>query len=85
VWPRLIDALIRGVAELVRSLWRVTRQVFHEVTGAFFILFAIIGGVSLWHEWRRGSEEWLIALAAGFTLMMTWFAVTAFRSARRVR
>ena len=85
MWPRLIDAVLRGGAELGRSFWRVTRQIFHEVTGAFFILFAVIGGVSLWREWRRGSEEWLIALAAAFTLMMTWFAVTSFRSARRVR
>lgn len=85
MWPRLIDALIRALAELVRSLWRVTRQVFHEVTGAFFILFAAIGGLSFWREWHRGSEAWLVALAAGFTLMMTWFAVASFRSARRVR
>lgn len=85
MWPRLIDALIRAIAELVRSLWRVTRQLFHEVTGAFFIVFAAIGGVSLWREWQRGSEEWLIGLSAGFTLVMTWFAVTSFRSARRVR
>ena len=85
MWPRLIDALIQAIAEFFRGLWRVTRQLFHEVTGAFFVLFALIGAFSLWREWRSGSEEWLVALAAGFTLMMTWFAVTSFRSARKVR
>ena len=85
MWPRLIDALIAALAEMFRTLWRVTRQLFHEVTGAFFILFAVIGAASLWRESRRGSAEWLIALAAGFTLVMAYFAVTSFRNARRVR
>ncbi len=68
-----------------RTLWRVGRQVFHETTGALFGLFAFSAATSAWRGWHRGSAEWIVALAAGFSLLMATFAVSAFRSARRVR
>jgi glycerol uptake facilitator-like aquaporin len=82
---RLMGALLAALAVFLRSVWRAARQLFHEATGAFFILFALIGAVSAWREWQRGSAAWLIALSLGFTLMMGAFAVASFRSARRVR
>jgi glycerol uptake facilitator-like aquaporin len=81
----VILALLAALAEFLRTLWRVARQLFHEVTGALFVLFAVVGAASVWHEWRRGSAEWLIGLAVAFTLMMAYFALASFRSARRVR
>ncbi len=68
-----------------RTLLRVSRQVFHETTGALFGLFAFSAATSAWRGWHRGSAEWIAAMAAGFSLMMAAFAVSAFRSARRVR
>ena len=82
---RLIGALILVLSGFLRSLWRVARQLFHEMTGAFFVLFALLGAASVWREWQRGSAQWLIGLSVAFTVMMTAFAVASFRSARRVR
>jgi hypothetical protein len=85
VADRLIAALIAALAAFARSVARVVRQLFHEVAGAFFLLFAAIGGVSAWRYWQQGSELWVFGLAAAFTVMMAWFAFASFRSARRVR
>ena len=82
---RVIDALLAALAEFFRALRRAARQVFHEVTGAFFLLFAAVGGVSTWRYWQRGSELWVLGIAVAFTVMMAWFAFAAFRNARRVR
>ncbi|HEV8384803.1 MAG TPA: hypothetical protein VGQ11_08015 [Candidatus Acidoferrales bacterium] len=82
---RLIAALWAALAAFVRSVTRVVRQLFHEVAGAFFLLFAAIGGVSSWRYWQRGSDLWVLGIALAFTLMMAGFAFASFRSARRVR
>ena len=81
----MIAALLAALAEILRSLGRVLRQMFHEVTGAFFLLFAVVGGFSTWRYWQRGSELWILGIAVSFTVMMAAFAFAAFRSARRVR
>lgn len=78
-------ALLVALAAFFRSIWRVIRQLFHEVTGVFFLLFAVIGGVNSWRHWQRGSALWIFGIALAFTLMMAVFAVAAFRSARRLR
>jgi glycerol uptake facilitator-like aquaporin len=81
----MIAALLAALAEFFRSLWRVIRQLFHEVTGAFFLLFAALGGASAWRHWQRGSDLWVLGIALAFTLMMAAFAFASFRSARRTR
>jgi hypothetical protein len=78
-------ALLAALAAFFRSFWRVIRQLFHEVTGAFFLLFAALGGASAWHHWQRGSDLWIFGIALAFTLMMAAFAFASFRSARRTR
>ncbi len=82
---RFIAALLAALATFFRSLWRVMRQLFHEVAGAFFVLFAALGGIYTWRHWQRGSELWVLGIALAFTLMMAAFAFASFRSARRVR
>jgi uncharacterized membrane protein YesL len=82
---RLLLALLAALSTAFQNFWRVLRQLFHEVTGAFFVFFAIFGVVSAWRHWRRNAEGWLIALSVAFALMMAAFAVVSFRSARRVR
>jgi len=89
---RLLLALWRAVQTFLDTLWRVARQLFHEVTGAAFLLLALGGALSTWRYWRSlppgshaPSQFWSIGLAAAFTLMMAAFSVSSFRSARRVR
>ncbi len=77
--------MLAALTAFVRSVVRVVRQLFHEVAGAFFLLFAAIGGVSVWRYWKLGSELWVLGIALAFTLMMAGFAFASFRSARRVR
>ena len=82
---RLIGALLVAASSFLRTLGRVALKLFHETTGALFVVLASLGAASAWREWQRGSAEWLIGLAVGFTVVMAGFAVASFRSARRVR
>jgi len=68
-----------------RALWRATRQTFHEVTGAMFLLFALEGFSSALRNFHRGAPLWPVWLTCAFALMMTGFGVSSFRMARRVR
>jgi glycerol uptake facilitator-like aquaporin len=85
VWLRLSSALLVAASRFLRTLRRVALKLFHETTGALFVVLAGVGAVSAWREWRRGSAEWLIALAVGFAVAMAAFAVASFRSAGRIR
>jgi glycerol uptake facilitator-like aquaporin len=78
-------ALWRSISVTLPTLWRVTRQLFHEVTGALFVLFAGYGAVAAWKEWKQRPTVWLMAFAVAYALTMTVFAVGSFRRARRVR
>ena len=65
--------------------WRVTRQLFHEFTGALFAVFAAYGGFIVWKEWKHRPAVWIMGFVVIYVLMMAVFAFTAFRRARRVR
>ncbi|HEV2287889.1 MAG TPA: hypothetical protein VGR81_02945 [Candidatus Acidoferrales bacterium] len=85
VRPDLISAAWRGGTTIVRTIWKVTRQLFHEATGSLFALFALYSGVAAWRQFHQTSNWWIAGLALGYTLMMAFFSVSSFRSARRVR
>ena len=68
-----------------RTLWRLARQLFHEVTGALFAVMALAMGLSAVRNWRSGSPRWTVYLAGAFAALMAFFAVAAFRSSRRVK
>jgi hypothetical protein len=80
-----LPLLWRSTKTFLRALWKALRQFFHESTGALFAMFAFSGGIAVWRQWHHARVPWLLALAAGYALMMAAFAVTAFRSARKVR
>ena len=46
----LLPALWRSIVVTVRVLWRVTRQLFHEATGALFAVFAAYGAFAAWRQ-----------------------------------
>ena len=85
MWLRLIGALVAALSGFLASLWRVLRQLFHETAGALFVVFTVIGAAGVWREWQRQAATWVLAVTVGFTVMMAWFAIASFRSARRVR
>jgi glycerol uptake facilitator-like aquaporin len=82
---RLISALWQSGRVMLRVLWRVTRQTFHEATGALFLLFASYGAIAAWKQWQHRPALWLIAFAIVYAVMMIVFGLTAFRRARRIR
>jgi hypothetical protein len=55
------------------------------MTGTLFALFAISGAIAIWRLWSNARIPWLLAAATAYTIMMLYFSVTSFRSARRVR
>ncbi len=80
-----LAALWAALASFLRVAGRALRQLFHEATGALFAVFAFLGGLTAWREWHKGSARWILAVTVGFTLAMTFFALTSFLRARRVR
>lgn len=83
--PHVLPVLWRSALVTLRNFWRVARQLFHEATGALFALFAIEGIWMAWRQWKYHPVWWLVTLAAGYSLMMGFFAFASFRRARRVR
>jgi len=82
---RQILVLSRAIRVFWVVAWRVIRQLFHETTGAIFLLFALTGTLSAVRLWRRGTTDWPLVLSVLFALMMGGFALTSFLAARRVR
>jgi hypothetical protein len=81
----LLPALWNSIRTTLRVLWRVTRQVFHEATGALFGIFALYGLLLAWRQWKQRPVLWLVAFAVLYALMMALFAFGAFRKSRRIR
>ncbi len=67
-----------------RRLWRVLRQLFHEVTGALFAVLALGWLNAAFRAWTRDVARWLIGIAVSMALLFVFFAVTSFRRARRI-
>ncbi len=69
----------------LRVLWRIARELFHEVTGAVFFVLALAAIQSSWRSWHSGAGRWLVGMTAGYALLMIFFGVLSFRDSRRVR
>ena len=67
-----------------RRLWRVLRQLFHEVVGALFAVLALAWLNAAFRAWTRDVARWLIGIAVSMALLFVLFAVTSFRRARRI-
>jgi hypothetical protein len=64
-----------------RRLWRVLKQLFHEVTGAVFAVLALAWLNAALRAWTRDVARWLIGIAVAVALLFLFFAVTSFRKA----
>ena len=67
-----------------RRLWRVLRQLFHEVTGAIFAVLALGWFNAAFRAWTRDAARWLVGIAVVVALLFVFFAVTSFRYARKL-
>jgi hypothetical protein len=80
-----ISAAWKAAGVVLRAWWRVARQLFHEMTGALFALFAVSGVLAAWRQWTHARIPWLLGLTVFYSLMMAVFSVTSFRNSRRIR
>jgi glycerol uptake facilitator-like aquaporin len=81
----ILPALWRSLVVTLRVWWRVIRQLFHEFTGALFLIFAAYGVFVVWREWKHRPAPWVIGFVIIYALLMAAFGFNAFRRARRVR
>ena len=86
---RLVQALWAGVAGAARGVRVALTALFHQVTGFFFAVFAVIGGFAAWREYRHYTAGQFgpgrALLAAAFTATFAWFAVSSFWKSRNRR
>ncbi len=78
-----LRAVGHGLTAVFRAVWLSLRQLFHQVTGAFFLLFAVIGWGAMFREWHRWPAYKLV-VAGIFTAVFTLFTVESFIKARRI-
>jgi hypothetical protein len=69
----------------LRTVWRVSRQLFHEITGAMFLVLALFWSATAVRQFASGSAPWLWMAVGSFALVLVVFGVISFRAARRVR
>lgn len=84
---RLLSAAWSGIRTTALSLGRVVHRIWLEVTGVFFVIFALVGGMAAWREYpvyRAGRADLLHLLApAFFSVLFAWFGLTSFWRAHR--
>lgn len=81
----MLPPLWRAIVVTMRTVWRVTRQLFHEATGALFGLFAAWAAFAAWKQWKQRPALWLMSFAIVYAVTMAVFSFASFRRARRVR
>jgi hypothetical protein len=74
---------VAAVRRFLRPLRRVFAQLWHEVIGSFFALFALLGAVSFWRNWQQGAAAAALWIPLAFFLVMAGFAAASFARARR--
>jgi hypothetical protein len=78
-------SLRQSAAITFRVWWRIARQLFLEVAGAFFAIFAVYGSLMAWRQWHAKPTALLVGAALAYALLMAFFSVTSFMRARRIR
>jgi hypothetical protein len=81
---RTVNALASAAQVTLRSVSRVSHLLWLEVTGLFFLAFAMIGGLAAWHDYSRHktlSSRFLAAIC--FMVIFAWFGLSSFWRARR--
>jgi hypothetical protein len=72
----------KGIGGLLRPFRRVGGIVWLEVTGTFFLLFAVLFGLRLWQNWS-GISQISRDFAIGAAVVFLYLGVSSFWRARR--
>ena len=86
---RTFSAVMSGARATLKHFSGVAHQLWLEITGFAFLVFAAGGAIALVLEYNayhagKGTSSHL-ALAAGFTALFAWFGVTSFWRAKARR
>jgi hypothetical protein len=74
---------VAALRSVLRPLRRIAAQLWHEVIGSFFALFALLGALSFWRNWKQDADTAALVVPLSFFLVMAAFAVASFVRARR--
>jgi hypothetical protein len=81
---RFLNAATIAAQTTFKSLGRVLHLLWLEVTGLFFVLFAVVGGAAAWREYHKtGIVSPKLEAAVCFSVLFAWFGVSSFWRARR--
>jgi hypothetical protein len=84
---RTLGAAMGAVRTTFRSFARAGHQLWLEVTGTVFLVMAVFGGVTGFHEYTKYAAGQAtmgrVVIAACFTLTFAWFGLSSFMRARR--
>lgn len=67
-----------------KRLWRVLKQLFHEVVGAIFAVLAFAWLNAALRAYTRDAAYWLVIIAVIVAASFSFFALTSFRRARKL-
>ncbi len=81
---RTVNALTAAAQGMLGSVSKVGHLLWLEVTGLFFVAFAVIGGLAAWHEYAKHKVlSGRLGAALCFMVIFAWFGVSSFWRARR--
>jgi hypothetical protein len=81
---RTVNALASAGQATLRSVSRLGHVLWLEVTGLFFVAFAVIGGLAAWHEYSKHKAlSGRFGVAICFMVVFAWFGVSSFWRTRR--
>lgn len=83
---RTFGAVMSGARATLKHFAGIAHQLWLEITGFAFLVFAAAGGFATYREYNsfhagKGTSSHL-ALAAGFTLLFGWFGLSSFWRAK---
>jgi len=83
---RVANALGSALRATFGSVARVLHLLWLQITGLFFVAFAVIGGSAAWYEYsRHKTVSGRVVAALCFTVVFGWFGVSSFWRAGRKR
>ncbi len=83
---RIFGAVMSGARATLKHFTGIAHQLWLEITGFAFLVFAAAGGFATYREYNsfhsgKGTSSHLV-LAVGFTLVFGWFGLSSFWRAK---
>ena len=85
---RTVRATRDALSAVVHSFVRIFRRLWHEIIGFFFFVFALIGALAIYREYRKYSlhvphpSAGPLVAAVAFTVVFAYFSTSSFWRAR---